>query len=276
LFKSGFVAVVGRPSVGKSSLINALVGEKVSIVAASNNTTRRVSHGVLNSKDHQIIFVDTPGIYKPRGAVSKKLVGLAQDTINNSFELYLLIIDASKGCGKGDQYISSKIKGNMVVVLNKIDLIKKSSIITRLVECQEMLGLNDVPFIPVSALSKENFDNLKKVMLQYLPESHPWYPRDVASDIDDESWIGELVREYLLKYLRDELPNQIACLVTDFDWPYVQCEILVERKSQKIIILGNNAKYLTGARKYLKKIYPDIKLLFNVKVDPLWYEKLPI
>lgn len=271
-FHSGFVAVLGRTSVGKSSLVNALVGKKVAIEARSTNTTRMKIKGILNTENAQVIFIDTPGFHKPRNNFSRSLNELAKSAIEDNPDVVMLVVDAKKGVGKGDKYIYDELKSCDIVVLNKIDLLKKDEILIQIDKTVSMLG-NDFEIVPASAKTKENINELKQVIINLLPIGPRWFENDIVTDLDERIFFAEIIREQFLYYLKQELPHKLAVEITEFDWPYLSAEIIVQRPSQKMIVIGKNGSMLSQVRARLKKLYPDLKVSFHVKVDKNWERK---
>ncbi len=273
--KSGFVLIIGRTGVGKSSLVNAIVGDKVSITASSTNTTRSTIRGILTREDLQIVFIDTPGVHKPKSELGKKLNENAEAALNDSPDVVLLVVDGYKGIGTGDIRIAKSIKGKCIVALNKIDKVKKPAILTQITKASEELNLGtETAFIPVSARSGENLETLVTQLSKHLEDGPMWYPVEAKSDVEEEFQIAELVREALLVFLKDELPHSLACVIKDFTPPHIKCDILVERSSQKPIILGKGGSNIERVRKTVESSLPEGYFLhLMVKVDKNWQQK---
>ena len=225
--RSGFVTFVGRPNVGKSTLVNAICGKKVSIVSNKPQTTRTRVRGVYHGDDAQIVFVDTPGIHKPVTALGERVNATALDSIND-VEVVCLIIDATKPFGRGDQWVANNVDmSDAFVVINKIDRAKPETVLEQL---KAVSGLGAREYFPVSASTGEGLDVLLAALLERMPEGPAYYPEEMVSDTDEHTWVAELVREQLLAALKDELPYSVATQVTEWEWPKIRCEILVERE----------------------------------------------
>lgn len=269
-FRSGFVALVGRPNVGKSTLLNQLLGEKVSIVSDKPQTTRFQVRGVLNRPEAQVVFVDTPGLHKPRTPLGERL----NDTAGHAFgdvDVVAFMVDATQPFGKGDTWVAQRVPSDAVVVVNKLDIAKPSEVMSQLARAAE---LDLEAYFPVSAKTGEGVEPLVEHLVARLPEGPRLYPTDAITDIPEALWIAELVREQLLAIARDELPHSIATQVTEWEWPYVRCEILVERPSQKPIVLGHQGERIkqvgSAARAQMNKgAYLDL----HVKVDRDWQRR---
>ena len=238
--RSGFVTFVGRPNVGKSTLLNRILGEKVSIVSNKPQTTRSQVRGVLHRPGLQIVFVDTPGMHKPRGALGQRLNETAQAAIAD-MDAVCLVLDATQSMGPGDRWVAERCPPDSIVVVNKIDRATPEQLLAQLAEAGE---LDMEAYFPVSARTGEGVDELIDHLASRMPEGPPYYPEDMVSDSADAFWVAELVREQLLAVLRDEMPHAIATRVTEMDWPYMRCEILVERDSQKGIVIGKGGSVL--------------------------------
>lgn len=272
-YRSGFVTLVGRPNVGKSTLLNQILGEKVSIVSDKPQTTRTQVRGVLHRKDHQLVFVDTPGIHKPRGPLGKRLNNSAESTIGD-VDAVLVLIDATMPIGPGDRWVVERCPKDAILVVNKTDKADPEQVLGQLTEAAKF----DLDaYFPVSALTGEGVDALVDHVASLMPEGPPYYPEDMVSDAADAFWVAELVREQLLEVLRDEIPHSIATRVTDMEWPHVRCEILVERESQKGIVIGKKGAVIkhvgTEARKQLRE---GTYLELQVKVTKNWQTEASI
>jgi GTP-binding protein Era len=259
--KSGFVTFVGRPNVGKSTLLNRILGEKVSIVSDKVQTTRNQIRGVLNRPDAQVVFVDTPGIHKPQTALGDRLNATATDAIGG-VDLVCLVVDATMPIGKGDRFVAQRVPKDGIVVVNKCDIAKPQQVLAQLATAGEF----DVEsYYPVSARTGEGVDALVDHLVERLPEGPQYYPDDMITDQPDAFWVAELVREQLLEVTREELPHSIATRVTELEWPYIRVEILVERDSQKGIVIGKKGAVLkqvgTRVRQQLKEgAYLDLQV----------------
>ncbi len=243
--RSGFVTFVGRPNVGKSTLLNQILGEKVSIVSDKVQTTRTQIRGVLHVDEDrggpaQIVFVDTPGIHKPRTPLGDRLNATATRATRD-VDVVCFVIDATMPMGTGDRFIAEKIPSDAVLVLNKVDRATPEQVLGQLTQAGE-LGLE--AYFPISALTGEGVDALVAHLVDRLPEGPQYYPDDMTSDQPDAIWVAELVREQLLAVTREELPHSIATRVTELAWPYIRVEIMVERDSQKGIVIGHKGAVL--------------------------------
>jgi GTP-binding protein Era len=273
--RSGLVAVVGRPNVGKSSLVNAIVGKKVSIVSDKPQTTRRRTHGVAVRADAQIVFVDTPGLHKPVTALGQRVNATAMASAVG-VEVLVLVFDAEGGFGKGDEWVAANVSidrkaTKFFVVANKCDAVPPQRI---LAELSHSTVLAADEYFPVSARSRKGVDELSSALFGTLPEGPWYYPADATGDASDEEWVAELVREELLRLTRDELPYSIATRVTEWEWPRVRCEIIVERESQKGMVIGRSGLLLKEVGESVRRqMAPDAFLELRVIVDRDWQRK---
>lgn len=268
---SGFVTLVGRPNVGKSTLLNAMCGRKVSIVSDKPQTTRRQVRGVLNRPEGQIVFVDTPGLHKPVTALGERVNTAAIESLVD-VDVACLVIDATQPFGSGDQWVASRLDlSRTVVIVNKVDAARPEQVVEQLAKAGE---LDAESYFPVSARTGEGIPALVDHLLSKLPEGPLYYPADVISDLSDADWIAELVREQFLAEMRDELPYSIATRVTDYEWPRVVCEILVERESQKGMVIGKGGAVLKRVGRRVRKQLPEgARLELRVKVDKDWQRR---
>ena len=297
--KAGFVALVGRPNAGKSTLLNRLVGQKLAIVSDKPQTTRNRIVGVRNFKaqdpgpgtiEGQVVFVDTPGVHKPLHRLNVRMVDAALDTLNE-VDIVAAVVDASEPAGGGDRFLLDVLKRSRtrrILVLNKVDAIDKKLLLPRLAEYDKE---GFVEMVPVSALTGDNVDRLEQTLLKHLPEGDPIYPEDYLTDQPERFFVAELVREQVLQQTRDELPFSTAVVVDKFEEPdpsialgagakglmKFYCTILVERESQKPILVGKAGSRIkaigTAARKELEAFF-DAKVFLDlhVKVKEGWRE----
>ncbi len=269
--KSGFVTLVGRPNVGKSTLLNQLLGTKVSIVSDKPQTTRTQVRGVLNRPDAQIVFVDTPGIHKPVSVLGERLNASATDAIGD-VDAVCLVVDAADGIGRGDQFIAARVPPDTIVVVNKIDQASPEKVLTQLATAAEQLDLSE--YFPVSAATGDGVPALLEHLLGVLPEGPQYYPDDMITDVPEAFWVAELVREQLLAVTREEVPHSIATRVTEWEWPRIRCEILVQRDSQKGIVIGKKGSVLKQVGIEVRKQLPEGAFLeLFVKVDKDWQRR---
>lgn len=246
--KCGFVSIVGRPNVGKSTLLNSLIGMKLAITSNVSGTTRNIIEGIYNDSDSQIVFVDTPGIHKPvhkLGNIMNKKSYNSVDGIN----AIMFLIDSTKGFGKGDLFILNRIKDKgvpILLILNKIDLIKDKSVLL-----QEITKINDIykfdEVIPISA-KRNNLGDLIKTIKKYLIDSDKLYDDEELTNVSTRFIMGEFVREKILELTRDEIPHEVTCLVENYnedeDIVHIQVLIVVDRENIKKIIIGKNGSML--------------------------------
>lgn len=274
--RSGFVTVVGRPNVGKSTLVNRILGTKVAIVSDKPQTTRTEVRGVLNRRDDrgeptaQVVFVDTPGIHRPRTELGNRLNATATGAIGD-VDVVCLVIDASAPLGPGDRFVAARVPKDAVVVVNKVDAAAPEEVLAQLAKAAT-LDLSE--YFPVSARTGEGVDALVDHLVARLPEGPAYYPEDMVTDVPEAFWVAELVREQLLAVTRDELPHSIATRVTEWEWPRIRCEILVERESQKGIVIGRKGSVLKQVGIEVRKQLPDGTYLeLFVKVDKDWQRR---
>ena len=268
--RSGFATLLGRPNVGKSTLLNHILGTKVSIVSNKVQTTRHAVRGVLTRPDAQIVFVDTPGIHKPRTRLGTRLNATAQDALDG-VDVVCLVLDATAPLGDGDRFVAGLVPANALVVVNKIDRASKDQVITQLAAAAE---LDRAEYFPISARTGAGVDVLVNAIIERLPEGPLLYPADQVSDTSEEHWVAELVREQLLAILREELPHSVTCRVVDWEWPVVKVEILVERESQKGIVIGKKGEVLKKVGIAVREQMPEgVFLDLVVKVEKDWQRR---
>lgn len=274
-FRSGFVSLMGRPNAGKSTLLNQICGEKIAITSNKAQTTRHCVRGVLNREDLQIVFVDTPGIHKPVSALGTKLNEAAQSTIGD-VDISVLVIDALAPIGRGDLYVAEKLLKNKtdispIMVLNKIDRAKPEQVLEQLSTASE---LGFAQYFPLSARTGRGVDVFIDYLCQHLEPGPRYYPVDMVTDQRDAIWIAELVREQLFRMMRQELPYSIATRVTELDWPYIECEIIVERESQKGMVIGKGGDQLKKVGIAVREQLRDGAFLkLKVVVDKGWQDR---
>ncbi len=269
-FRSGFVTLAGRPNVGKSTLVNAICGQKVSIVSDKAQTTRRAVRGLLHRPDAQVVFVDTPGLHKPVTALGHHLNTTAVDALAG-VDVVCLVLDATAPVGAGDRFVAARVPPGAVCVVNKIDRASKAQVLAQLAAAGE-LGLE--AYFPVSARTGEGVPALVEHLVARLPEGPRYYPSDTVSDQPEAARVAELVREQLLAVTREELPYSIATRVAEWEWPRIRVEILVERESQKPMVIGRGGGVLkeTGTR-VREQLPPGAYLELVVKVDKDWQRR---
>jgi GTP-binding protein Era len=326
--RSGFVAVVGRPNVGKSTLVNAMVGTKVAITSSKPNTTRHRILGVLHdpAADAQVVFVDTPGIHRPRSTLGARLNETATDALND-VDVIMVIVDGTAAIGPGDRTVLERSvrlvqrltaaagaarshttadaepeeppkpprnafdddddddevsePPGLIVVVNKVDKANNAQVMERLTQAKAAVDaltapveLVDVEYFPVSARTGKGVDPLTAFLIARLPEGPPFFPPDVITDTPEALWVAELVREQLLAKTRDELPHAITCRVTEWEWPHIRVEIIVERDSQKAIVIGKGGEVLKAVGIAVNEELPEGTYLdLHVKVERHWQNR---
>ena len=288
--KCGFVSLVGRPNVGKSTLLNSILKTKVAIISNKPQTTRNVIQGIYNDDDSQIIFVDTPGIHKPNDKLGT-LMNKKAYTYTEGVDVILFLVDISKGFGKGDKFILDKFKEKDAVVfllLNKIDLVKdKSVLLERINELKELYDFKEI--IPISALKDDNIKLLIDCIKKYLPESEAIYSEEELTNVTTRFIISEFVREKILELTRDEVPHTVTCYVENYEEDektvHIQVLIVVDRDNIKKIIIGKQGQMLkeigTRARHDMeeflgKKVYLEtyVKTLKNWRDQEKYFLEL--
>lgn len=282
--RSGFVTVVGRPNVGKSTLVNRMVGSKVTITSSRPNTTRHVVRGVLHRPGVQIVFVDTPGLHRPRSRLGERLVERAGASLEG-VDVALVVVDATAPIGPGDRAVLERggaaIRhggGALVVAVNKVDRARPAAVLERLASVahvvDEVVGEVDVEYFPLSARRGEGVDALVDALADKMPEGPPYFPDDMVSDEPEAVRVAELVREELLRRARDELPHSISCQVTEWEWPRIRCEIVVERNSQKAIVIGRGGQVLKEVGTAVRSQLPQGAYLeLYVRVEKHWPQR---
>ena len=280
--KSGFVGVIGRPNVGKSTLVNSIVGSKVAITSSKPQTTRNIIQGIYNEDKTQIVFVDTPGIHKPVNKLGKTLNKEAYYSIEDT-DIILFVVDAYEGLGKGDIYILDKLKDidkPVILVINKIDRIPREEILKRIEDYKDLYSFDEI--IPVSAISKLNLKDLIDTLKNYLPDNIKYYGEDAKTNKSLDFLMAEIVREKVFNYTDEEVPHSITCLTdtveigkTSYN---IHISIIVDRESLKKIVIGKNGEMIkkigTEARTDLEKLLgKNVYLELYVKTVKKWRDK---
>ncbi|MGI9614966.1 MAG: GTPase Era [Acidimicrobiales bacterium] len=267
-FRSGFVAITGRPNVGKSMLLNRMLDAKVSIVSNKAQTTRHQVRGILTRPDCQVVFVDTPGVSKPRTALGTRLNDAAE-AARSDVDRVCFVVDARSGIGRGDRFIADQLdKSTAVAVLNKIDGLQPSAVLRQLEMAAE---LDFESYFPVSAFTGKGVGALVDHLTSLMPVGPQWYPEDAVRDTPEPLWVAELVREQLLHVLREEVPHSVATRVVEWEWPRIRVEILVERNSQKGIVIGKKGGVLKTVGERVRHQLPKGAFLeLVVAVDENW------
>ena len=251
-FRSGFVALAGRPNTGKSTLLNALCGQKVAIVSDRPQTTRRAVRGIRNRPGSQVIFVDTPGIHKPRTLLGERLNSLARGTLAE-VDVGLLLVDAAAGVGKGDAFVARWVLpacAHALAVVNKTDIASREQVAAALLTLSDMGDFEE--YVPVSAATGAGVEVLAELILDRLDEGPMFYPEEMVTDTPLEVTVAEIVREKLLGRVDDELPHSVAVVVDEIDRRddglyQIEARILVERDSQKGIVIGAGGSVVRDA-----------------------------
>ncbi len=282
--KSGFVSLIGRPNVGKSTLLNSILGKKVAITSEKPQTTRNMIQGIYNDKDTQIVFVDTPGIHKPQNKLGRVLNKQAYFTIND-VDIVIMVVDITEKIGKGDNFVIDILKNieeekPVFLVINKIDKLPREEILKKIDEYQKLFNFTEI--IPLSARKKDNVDRLIEVLKKYLPDNIKYFDDKTITSSDRNFIISEFIREKVLDLTEEEIPHSVTCIVEDIEEDEkmlsIGATIIVDRENLKKIIIGKNGSKIkeigTRARKdieayYNKKVYLDL----FVKVVPKWRDK---
>jgi GTP-binding protein Era len=268
--RSGFVTFVGRPNVGKSTLLNQILGEKISIVSDKPQTTRHQIRGILRGEDTQIVFVDTPGIHKPRTLMGERLNSAATEAMSD-VDVTCLVLDATQRIGPGDRRIAEQLPADSVIVINKVDRVTPGALLEFL---QEAAAFDAVAWFPVSARTGEGVGALVEHLLERIPEGPQWYPDGTTSDLGEGFRVAELVREQLLAVMREELPHSIATRTVEWEWPRIKVEILVERESQKGMVIGKGGSVLKEVGTRVRRQLPEGAFLeLKVRVERDWQSR---
>ena len=246
--RSGFISIIGRPNVGKSTLLNAIIDTKVAITSNKAQTTRNIIQGIYNETDTQIVFVDTPGIHKPVNKLGK-LLNKQSYSLTKDVDAILLVVDAKDGLGKGDKYIINSLEKNsvpVILVLNKIDRLTNAELMKRINEYKDLFAFADI--VPVSALKKDNIERLIKVVKEYLTDNVKYFEDDIYTSSSVKFMVSEIVREKLLDVTTEEIPHSITCYTTRFEDKetiiHINVDIIVDRDSVKKIVIGKKGDRL--------------------------------
>jgi GTP-binding protein Era len=278
-FKSGFVAVVGRPNAGKSTLVNALVGSKVSIVTPVPQTTRNRILGILNRPEGQVILMDTPGVHKPFSRLNEQMMNFVRQALADR-DLAVLIVDAGEKFGKGDEFTIELLKEyapRTILTLNKIDRVNKPDLLPLIERYSKLYGFEEI--FPISALHGEGLEGLLAAVLQRLPEGPQYFPPDEYTDQPERFLASEIIREKIIRHTKHELPYVTAVLLDRFEesetMTRLHATIVVEKESQKPIVIGARGARLkeigSEARQELERLLPPkVFLELYVKVEPHW------
>lgn len=267
-YKSGFIAIVGRPNVGKSTFMNRVIGQKIAIMSDKPQTTRNKIQGVYTESDAQFVFIDTPGIHKPKHRLGDFMVKMAENTLNE-VDAVLFMVNAEEGYGGGDQYILDrlqKVNSPVFLVINKIDLIHPDDIFALIEKYKDKLDFAEV--IPISALQGNNVPNLLGKLKEYLPEGPQYYPADQVTDHPERFIMSELIREKVLNLTREEIPHSVAVVIENIERQdngklLIQANIITERSTQKGILIGKQGSMLKVIGQKARR---DIEALLGTKV----------
>lgn len=267
-FKSGFVSIIGRPNVGKSTFLNRMIGQKIAIMSDKPQTTRNKIQGVYTEEDAQIVFIDTPGIHKPKHKLGDFMMKIAQNTLRE-VDIILFMVNAEEGPGRGDEFIIEKLqhtKQPVFLIINKIDQIHPDELLPLIDKYRTMYPFAEI--IPISALEGNNVDALARTVKKYLPEGPQYYPSNQITDHPERFIMEELIREKVLHLTREEIPHSVAVMIDAIQKReggavYVNATIVVERPSQKGIVIGKQGAML---KEIGKRARMDIEALLGSKV----------
>ena len=277
-FKSGFVTLIGRPNVGKSTLMNYLIGQKIAITSNKPQTTRNRIHTVLTTDEGQIVFVDTPGIHKAKNKLGEYMVNVAEKTLNE-VDVVLWLVEPTTFIGAGEQHIAKhlqRVKTPVILVINKVDSVKREEILPAIAAYKDIYDFADI--VPVSARSGDNTDELLRVIMKYLPYGPQFYDEDTVTDQPERQIVAELIREKALHSLQDEIPHGIAVAIDRMKMQnkvmHIDATIICERDSHKGIIIGKQGSMLkkigSTARYEIERMLDckvNLKLWVKVKKD---------
>ncbi len=280
--KSGFVSIIGRPNVGKSTLLNSIIGKKIAITSNKAQTTRNIIQGIYNDSDTQIVFIDTPGIHKPKYKLGKYL-NKQSYVMMDDVDVIILMVDATKSLGTGDKFVIERLKQTnkkVILVINKIDKISNEEILRKIEEYKDLYDFSEI--VPLSSLKNKNVDTLIEVLKKYLTDEIKYYDNEIITNVKPSFIIAEYVREKVLELTNEEVPHSVNCVVEAMDYKKnivdIKVCIIVDRDNLKKIIIGKNGAMLKeiGSRsrfdieKYLgKKVYLEL----YVKSIKNWRDK---
>ena len=280
--KSGFVSIVGRPNVGKSTLLNAIIGKKIAITSSTAQTTRNMIQGIYHGDDVQIIFVDTPGIHKPHNKLGQVLNKQAYYNLSD-VDVILFLVDVTEKLGNGDKFILEKLKENdvpVILVLNKMDKITYLELLPKIEEYKDLYPFQAI--IPVSAYKKKNLEDLIETVSQYLRDDVTYYDEDTFTNVSEKFSVSELIREKVLYHTKEEVPHSVTCITEEISEDKssirVIASLIVDRENLKKILIGKNGAMIKrigmearhDIEKLLeKKVYLDLR----VRVVPNWRDK---
>lgn len=267
-YKSGFITIIGRPNVGKSTLMNRIIGQKIAIMSNKPQTTRNKIQGVLTDDEAQLVFIDTPGIHKPKHRLGDFMVNIALNTLNE-VDAILFMIHAKEGYGKGDQYIIDRLETvnqPVFLVINQIDLVHPDELLPLIDQYKDKHEFAEI--IPISARNGNNVDHLVNVLKTYMPEGPQYYPDDQVTDHPERFIIRELIREKVIQLTKEEVPHSVAVIIENIEERrskavFIQAAIIVERDSQKGILIGKRGSMLKNIGQRARK---DIEALLGSKV----------
>ena len=280
--KSGFIGLVGRPNVGKSTLLNAIIGKKVAITSDKPQTTRNIIEGIRTDEDSQMVFVDTPGIHKPKNRLGKILNKQAYFTVND-VDVILFLVDITEPLGKGDMFVIDVLKNvtiPVILVINKIDKLPKEEILRKIDEYKDLYNFDEI--IPISAAKHDNIDRLISVLKSKLTDNIKYYDEDMYTDKPINFMVGELIREKILDLTHEEVPHSVSVVVDQMEYNRdavnIKATIVVDRENLKKILVGKNGSMIkeigTRARMDIEPfLCKSVYLELFVKVIPRWRDR---
>ena len=280
--RSGFIGLVGRPNVGKSTLLNALIGKKVAITSDKPQTTRNIIEGIRTDEDTQMVFVDTPGIHKPKNRLGKILNKQAYFTVND-VDVILFLVDITEKLGKGDMFVIDVLKNvsvPVILVINKIDKLPKEEILKKIDEYKDLYNFDEI--VPISAYKQDNVDRLIEVLKSKLTDNIKYYDEDMYTDKPVNFMVGELIREKILDLTHEEVPHSVSVVVEQMDYKKdavdIKATIVVDRENLKKILVGKNGSMIkeigTRARMDIEPLLnKNVYLELFVKVIPRWRDR---